>query len=91
MRNQELYVRVAKALFVLGHVKYIGNNIKNISACLTNNPLSPINENDVKNVLNELIEKGFVGKVNEGGYKLLSVKEKKLKRKLKMYQLESPI
>jgi len=81
--NQELYVRVAKALFVLGHVKYIGNNIKNISACLTNNPLSPINENDVKNVLNELIEKGFVGKVNEGGYKLLSVKEKKIEEKIK--------
>jgi len=81
--NQELYVRVAKALFVLGHVKYIGNNIKNISACLTNNPLSPVSENDVKIVLNELIEKGFVGKTNEGGYKLLSVKEKKIEEKIK--------
>jgi hypothetical protein len=81
--NQELYVRVAKALFVLGHVKYIGNNIKNISACLTNNPLSPVSENDVKIVLNELIEKGFVGKANEGGYKLLSVKEKKIEEKIK--------
>ena len=82
-KNQELYVRVAKALFVLGHVKYIGNNIKNITACLTNNPLSPVSENDVKIVLNELIEKGFVGKTNEGGYKLLSVKEKKIEEKIK--------
>lgn len=81
--NKELYVKVAKALFVLDRVKYIGNNVKNIATCLTNNPISPLDEGEVKKVLNDLINKGFVGKTNEGGYKLLSVKEKKFEEKVK--------
>lgn len=76
--NKELFVRTAKALFVLGHVPYISNNFKNISTCLTNDPLHPVDEKDIKEILHELIEKGFVGKTSEGGFKLLSVKEKKI-------------
>ncbi|QXE17805.1 BREX system P-loop protein BrxC [Clostridium sp. 001] len=81
--NKELYIKVAKALFVLDRVKYIGNNIKNIATCLTNNPLSPLDGGEVKKVLNDLINKGFVGKINEDGYKLLSVKEKKFEEKVR--------
>lgn len=88
--NKELYVKVAKALFVLDRVKYIGNNIKNIATCLTNNPLYPLKEGEVKKVLNELIDKGFVGKTNEGGYKLLSVKEKKFEEKVKDISIRKP-